>query len=106
MIEWLYMLMGVAMGASILWLYKDKMIPSSWPYIVPIVQIKGGAKQWVFERARRFVDKRNPNIQKFRIRGSKRNLHVPDYRDVHIGKNGKPVLPLAAMQEGDMFPWM
>jgi len=86
------------------WFLGGKIIAWRWPYQAMIAEKRGKAIRWVFDRAARFKDKKDPTIQRFRLRKSSKVPFSPTpYKSIHIDKKGRNVLPLYNPEEGQYF---
>jgi len=94
---------GFLIGIAV-WFLGKRIIAWRWPYQAIIAEKRGSAIRWVFDRAARFKSKKDPEVQKFKLKKSKDGFSPPTYEHIHIDKKGKNVLPLFNPEQGQYFP--
>lgn len=106
MFEELYMgiTLGAMFGVMAIWTHA-KMVRKFWPITVPIVSMKGGSRQWFFDRAKKVKDKHDKTIIKIKLMKSKdAEFSLPKYKDNHLDEKGKDVMPISRLQDDNLYP--
>lgn len=73
-----------------------------FPVTVIIAEKRENAIQWSFDHAKRL--RRDDGTQAYYLKRRGEEIPPPDYTSLHVGSNGKTILPLYSPQQGQYVP--
>jgi len=79
-----------------------KKFVENYPIEVVIAEQRGNSIRWDFDRARKL--KRKDGTEAYQLKKRKEVISPPDYKHLHITRNGKSILPLFCPQSDQYVP--